>query len=145
MPKFILFVRATPQTEGLTSPSNTTAQLECMLAFNTSLVDAGVLLSGDGFLPSSKGARVQFSSNPDTEPTVVHGPFDVSSLVSGYWIIKVGNLDEALGWAKKIPFDSDDSVVEVRQIAGEDDYEGMTDEMKEKEEELRKRVEGEAN
>ncbi|KAK5651809.1 hypothetical protein OQA88_11677 [Cercophora sp. LCS_1] len=137
MPKFALLVRATLQTESRTPTSATPALLEAMLAYNTSLVDAGVLLSGDGFLPSSKGARVHFSSNET--PRVEHGPFDVSSLVSGYWVLKVKDLEEALEWAKKVPFGEGD-VVEVRQIAGEDDFE-MTDGMKEKEEELRKRIE----
>jgi hypothetical protein len=40
--------------------------------FNEELVNAGVLLAGEGLHPTSKGARVKFSSS---KRTVVDGPF----------------------------------------------------------------------
>ncbi|KAK0725939.1 hypothetical protein B0H67DRAFT_571937 [Lasiosphaeris hirsuta] len=144
MPKFALFVRATPTAESDTLPANLSAELEEMGAFNTTMADAGVLLVADGFLPSSRGARVHFSSTPNTEPTVARGPFDVASLVSGYWIIKVADLDEAVAWAKKVPFRTDDAVVEVRRVASAEDFgELMTEEVRKVEEGLRARIGGE--
>jgi hypothetical protein len=119
--------------------------MTAMLAFNTSMVDAGILVSGEGLLPSSKGARVQFSSGSDT--TVTNGPFEAGSLISGFWVIKAKDLDEAVAWARKAPFgqfaSNDGQVLEVRQITSADDFgDLMTDELKKGEEELRKRVDG---
>jgi len=139
MPKFAMLVRATAVSESGTFPPDMTKLLEDMAAYNATLVDAGVLVAGDGFLPSSKGARVHFSSR--IAPTVTHGPFEPSSLVSGYWIIKAADLDEAISWAKKVPFKTDESVVEVRQVAGEEDFgDSMTDELKEKDAAMRKKL-----
>ena len=112
-----------------------------MAAYNDALLGAGVLLAGDGFLPSSQGARVRFSSSPDAEPSVEHGPFDVASLVSGYWILETESLEEAIGWAKKVPFRTDDAVVEVRRVSGVEDFEGVADEVRMLDEGLRKRLE----
>ncbi|KAK3364634.1 hypothetical protein B0T25DRAFT_70133 [Lasiosphaeria hispida] len=143
MPKFALFVRATPASESDTLPPNLAAELEEMAAFNSTMADAGVLLVADGFLPSSRGARVHFSSTPHAEPTVTHGPFEVSSLVSGYWIIEVKDLEEAVAWATKVPFRTDDAVVEVRRVAGAEDFgELMTEEVRKVEEGLRVRIGG---
>ncbi|GAB1313427.1 hypothetical protein MFIFM68171_03637 [Madurella fahalii] len=139
MPKFAMLVRATADAESGELPHDMTKLLEDMLAYNASLIDAGALIHADGFLPSSKGARVQFSST--AAPTVTYGPFDAPSLVSGYWIINTANLDEAISWAKKVPFKTDDAVVEVRQIAGADDFgDKMTDELKAKEATMKEKL-----
>ncbi len=38
------------------------------------------------------------------KPTVIDGPFaETKELISGYWIIDVKSLDEAVSWAKRIP------------------------------------------
>lgn len=62
--------------------------------------------------------------------------------MSGFWVIKAADLDEATGWARKVPFKDDRCAIEVRQVAGEDDFgDQMTDELKAKEGELRKQTE----
>lgn len=43
-----------------------------MGTYNEELVKAGVMLAGEGFHPSSKGARVRFSG---ANRTVIDGPF----------------------------------------------------------------------
>jgi hypothetical protein len=92
-----------------------------MGAFNDELVKAGVMLAGEGLLPSEKGARVVFSG---TERKVVDGPFTESKeLVAGYWLWQVKSMDEALEWAKRIPNpDGDDGIVELRQIGEAEDF-----------------------
>jgi hypothetical protein len=53
---------------------------------------------------------------------VIDGPFAESKeLVAGYWILQVKSLDEAVEWAKRVPFEAggeygDEAEVEVRQI-----------------------------
>ncbi|KAK0634186.1 hypothetical protein B0T14DRAFT_561701 [Immersiella caudata] len=140
MPKFALLVRATAFSESGKLPPDASTLLTKMTEYNTLLLDSGVLLSGDGLSASSRGARVYFSST--AAPTVKKGPFDVDTLVSGYWMIKAKDLDEAVEWARKIPFATDDGIVEVRPVTGPEDFgEHMTDELKAKAEELRVRLE----
>ncbi|KAK0654772.1 YCII-related protein [Cercophora newfieldiana] len=140
MPKFALLVRATALSESGQLPPDMGTLLTKMTEYNTLLIDSGVLVAGDGFQRSSFGARVHFSST--SPPTVSKGPFELGSLVSGYWIIKAANLDEAVEWARKIPFATDDGVVEVRQVSGPEDFgEHMTEELKAKDDELREKLE----
>jgi hypothetical protein len=91
-----------------------------MAVFNKAMQTAGVLIMGGGLLQSSKGARINFSSS--TEPAITLGPFDVSSLVSGYWHIKADTLKKAIEWAKKVPFKRDGEAVEIRQISTPKDF-----------------------
>jgi len=89
-----------------------------MEKYNKKLQDAGVLISLDGLHPSSKGVRVLFSNS---KPTITDGPFPNSEeLVAGYWIIKVDSKEDAINWAKQIPFQ--DGVVDIRQIQEMSDF-----------------------
>jgi len=138
MSKFALFVRATPAAESGAPPP--TALLEEMTAFNASLVDAGILLSAEGLLSSSTGTRVSYFSS-GAPPAATPGPFDAASLVSGFWIIKAKDLDEAVAWARKVPFREDGAVVEVRQVAGPEHFgDQMTEEIREKENAMREKL-----
>lgn len=134
--RFMVMVKATPESEASQMP--TEQELTEMLAYNTKLVEAGVMVTGEGLLASSKGARVAFGSG---EPVVTDGPFTESKeLVAGFWVWNVGSLDEAVEWAKQIPFQ--DGEVEIRQIASEEDFgEEFTPELREAEAELRARSE----
>jgi hypothetical protein len=100
--RFMVIVKADKQTEAGVLP--TEADLAAMGKFNEELVKAGVMLDGGGLQPSSKGARVAF---PGGKPIVTDGPFaETKELVAGYWIWNVKSLDEAIEWAKKVPFGS---------------------------------------
>ena len=89
-----------------------------MAKYNDELAKAKVLISLDGFHPSSKGARVSFSKG---KTSVTDGPFpNPEELVAGYWVIKVDSKEEAIKWAQRIPFE--DGVVEIRQIQEMSDF-----------------------
>ena len=109
-----------------------------MGAYNEELVKAGVMLAGEGLLPSSQGARVRFDK--DGSSTVVDGPFaETKELVAGFWILEVSSREEVLEWVKKAPFR--DSEVEVRQVFADDDFgDAMTPELREKENQMREAV-----
>jgi len=103
MPKFVMFVRAGAEAESGRTP--TQAELAEMGVYNDSLKTAGILEAAQGFLPSSKGVRLGYTASGKAEDVkVTPGPFPVDSLVCGYWIITTKDIDEAIGWAKKIPF-----------------------------------------
>ena len=95
---------------------------ERMGKYNQSLVDAGILLAAEGLTPSKDGAIVGFAKGKNT---VKDGPFaEAKELVAGFWIIQVKSKDEAIEWAKRIPFD-EGGEVEVRRVAEISDFEGV--------------------
>lgn len=118
------------------------AMFEEMGRFNTAMVDAGVLLAGEGLAPSSQGAVVTFPDGGGDGATVTDGPFtEARELIGGFWILKVDSLDEAVSWARKAPFRAGEQV-EVRRVTEAEDFEGIAPEgVLEQEKELRERAE----
>jgi hypothetical protein len=117
--RFMLIVKASPESEAGKMPS--TELLAAMGKFNEELVNAGVLLAGEGLHPSSRGVRVHFSGN---KRTVVDGPFsETKELIAGFWLIQVKSLDEAIEWVKRCPNPMEsDSDIEIRQVFEADDF-----------------------
>mgnify|MGYP003293148406 CR=1 FL=1 len=68
--RFMILIKANKTSEAGVMPDE--KLLSDMGKFNEELVNAGVMLAGEGLHPSSKGARVRFSG---TKRTVVDGPF----------------------------------------------------------------------
>jgi hypothetical protein len=136
--KFAMLVRASSEAE-VDKP--TTEMFEEMMAYNKQLTDAGMLLHADGFLPTAQGARLSYTASGKADDVgVTRGPFAPESTVAGYWIVQAKDLDEVIEWAKKIPFR--EGAVEVRSIAGEDDFgDAMTPELKKQHEEMRQKLE----
>jgi len=109
--------------------------------FNEELVEAGMMLAGEGLHPSSKGARVRFEG---TQRSVIRGPFTGSTnLVAGFWMWKVESLDEAIEWVKRIPAPARGEMeVEIRPAFEADDFGAeFTPELREQEERLRAKSE----
>jgi hypothetical protein len=135
--RVMVLVKATEESEAGRMPNE--QELREMGNFNEELVKAGVMLAGEGLHPSSKGARVEFSSG---EPKVIDGPFaETKELIAGYWLWQVKSLDEAIEWVKRAPFQPG-NVVEVRPVFEPDDFgEAFTPELREQEERLRQQTE----
>lgn len=115
--RFMMIVKANKDSEAGIMP--TTEQIVEMGKYNEELIKAGVLLAMDGLRASSKGARVKFDGD---KRTVVDGPFiETKELVGGFWIIQVKSKEEALEWARRVPF-KDGEELEVRQIAEPADF-----------------------
>lgn len=114
--RFMIIVKGTPEEEGQPPSSELIAE---MGKFNEEMIAAGVLLAGKGLQPSKHGAVVKFDGK---KQTVVDGPFsEAKELIGGFWIISVQDLEEAVGWAKRIPFESGE--VEVRRVSEVTDFE----------------------
>ena len=116
---------------------------EAMGRYNTALVDAGVLLAGEGLTPSSQGKLLTFDGDPGEEPTVTDGPFtEAKELVGGFWILEVPSLDEAVEWARRAPLGGG-SHLQVRRITEASDFADVAPaEVLDAEETLRARVAG---
>jgi len=134
--KVIVFVKANNDSESGVMP--TTAELAEMGNFNEELVKAGIMLSGEGLLSSDKGKKVRFDGK---NRSVIDGPFsETKELVAGFWVWKVKSMDEALEWARRIPFQEGE--VELRPVAEEEDFGAeFTPELREQEARLRREIE----
>jgi hypothetical protein len=115
--RFMMQVRADKKTEAGVLPSKDL--VAAMGRFNEAMAKAGVLLAGEGLQPSSKGARITFSG---AKRTVTAGPFtETRELIAGFWMIQVKSKEEAIEWAKRVPF-TDGEVIEVRQVFETSDF-----------------------
>jgi hypothetical protein len=106
--------------------------------FNEELARAGVMLAGEGLHPSSKGKRVRFDGK---QRTVIDGPFTESKeLVAGYWLWQVRDMDEAVEWIKRAPFDGGVEI-ELRPVFEADDFgDAYTPEVRAQDERVRAQV-----
>jgi hypothetical protein len=134
----MIIVKATEDSEAGKMPS--TELLTAMGKFNEELVNAGVLLAGEGLHPSSKGARIRYDG---ARRTVIDGPFaETKELIAGFWLIQVKSREEAIEWMKRCPnpFDGP-SEIEIRQVFEMEDFgEVATPELVAQEEALRARM-----
>ena len=136
--RFMIIVKATEDSEAGKMPS--TELLTAMGKFNEELVNAGVLLAGEGLQPSAKGARIRYEG---TQRTVIDGPFpETRELVAGFWLIQVKSKEEAIEWMKRCPNPSDGpSEIEIRQVFELEDFgDAATPEVVAQEEALRARL-----
>lgn len=139
--RFMVIIKATADSEAGVMPSE--ELLAAMGRYNEELVEAGVMLAGEGLQPSSKGARVKFSGN---QRTVVDGPFiETKELIAGFWIFQVESLEACVEWVRRCPNPMPgDSEIEIRQIFEAEDFgDEFTPELREKEERIRARISSE--
>ncbi|MGW6918400.1 YciI family protein [Kitasatospora sp. NPDC054939] len=110
--RFMMLVKATADSEAGTMPGPEV--FEAMNRYNDELIKAGVLLAADGLHPTSEGFRVTFGTGGDT--SVADGPFTgTEELLAGYWLIDVPSKEDAVAWARKVPFEPGDTL-EVRRV-----------------------------
>jgi len=137
--KVMVIVKATADSEAGKMP--TEQEFAAMTKFNEELVKAGIMLDGQGLLPSSKGHRVRFSGD---KRMVLDGPFtETKEVIAGYWIWQVKSLQEAVEWVKKCPNPMrTDSEIEIRQIASAEDFgDSYTPEIEAREDAMREQIE----
>ena len=136
--KVMVMVKATTDSEAGAMPS--TELLEAMGKFNEELVNAGVMLAGEGLHPSSRGVRIAFDG---PQRRVIDGPFaETRELVAGFWLWQVRSLDEAVEWAKRCPNPMPcPSELEIRPIFEAEDFGAeFTPELRAQEDRLRERL-----
>jgi hypothetical protein len=140
--RVMVIIKANKDSEAGIMPSE--KLLTDMGKFNEELVNAGVMLAGEGLHPSSKAKRVKFSGG---QRIVTDGPFaETKELIAGFWLWQVKSIDEAVDWVKRIPFDPetspDNSEVEIRPVFEAEDFgEEYTPELRAQEDRLRAEIE----
>jgi hypothetical protein len=139
--RVMVIIKANADSEAGIMPSE--KLLTEMGKFNEELVNAGLMLDGEGLHPSSKAKRVKFSGS---KRIVTDGPFaETRELIAGYWIWKVKSMDEAVEWVKRVPFDDEsaqsDAEIEIRQIFEAEDFGAeFTPELREQEDRIREQA-----
>ncbi|PKN47289.1 MAG: dehydrogenase [Deltaproteobacteria bacterium HGW-Deltaproteobacteria-20] len=138
--RVMVIVRATKNSEAGVMPSE--KMLAEMGRFNEELVNAGVMLAGEGLHPSSRGKRILFDGG---NRSIVDGPFaETGEVMAGFWIWKVKSMDEAVEWARRCPdpMPGEEAVLELRPVFEADDFgEELTPALRAQEERLRAEVE----
>jgi len=105
-----------------------------MNKFNEELVNAGVMIGGEGLHPASEGVRVTFK---DGKATVADGASP--GVLDGFWLWKVKSVGEAIDWVKRIP--NVDGEVEIRQAFETEEFSDIiSPEAVEQEERLRQKI-----
>jgi hypothetical protein len=138
--RVMVLVKATKDSEAGILP--TTELLDAMTRYNEALVDAGIMLSGEGLHPSSEGKRVAFDG---PRRSVIDGPFaETRELVAGFWLWQVEDMAEAVAWVKRCPNPMlGPSEIEIRPVYETPDFgDVMTPEIKEREERIREKTAG---
>ena len=136
--RVMVIIKANEDSEAGVLPSE--KLLTEMGKFNEELVNAGLMLDGEGLHPSSKGKRVKFSGG---NRIVTDGPFaETRELIAGYWIWKVNSIDEAVEWVKRVPFNAEsspsDAEIEIRPIFETEEFGAeLTPELREQEDRIR--------
>jgi hypothetical protein len=120
--RFLMIVKATPLSERGQFPPDAERMFAEMAEFNNEMIRAGVMVDAAGLKPSSAGKRIRFAGRGNT--VVTDGPFAATNeLISGYWVIQCKDVDEALSWAQRAPFD--DGEIELRPFHEPEDFAGL--------------------
>ena len=137
--KFMILVKATKNSEAGVMP--TQELLTAMMQYNQALVDAGIMLAGEGLHPSRKGARVRFSGS---KRVVTGGPFaETNEVVAGYWLWQCRSMDEAIEGVKRCPnpMPGEESEIEIRPLFEAEDFGSeLTPELRAHEDRMREQI-----
>ncbi len=136
--RVMVIVKATKDSEAGIMPS--TELLEAMGKYNEELVNAGIMLAGEGLKPSAQGRRVAFDG---PSRMVVEGPFaETRELVAGFWLWQVKDMAEAVAWVKRCPNPMPGpSEIEIRPVVEAADFgDAFTPELADQEDRLRGRL-----
>ncbi len=138
--RVMVIIKATKNSEAGVMPSE--KLLADMGKYNEELVEAGIMLAGEGLHPSREGKRVRFAGG---KRTVIDGPFaETKELVAGFWLWQVNSMEEALEWVRRCPdpMPGEESMIEIRPLYEAEDFgERFSSELRGQEERLRAEVE----
>jgi len=119
--KFMLIMRANDDAKTAHENMPFSEVIEKMGAYNESMINAGVLVAGDGLADDlSEAFVVDFAGET---PIATDGPYgETHELFSGFWIIQVSSKEEAAEWASRAPLGAG-SKLEVRRVTDMSDFE----------------------
>ncbi|OLT46363.1 transcription initiation protein [Saccharomonospora sp. CUA-673] len=118
--KFMLIMRATDETLAAYENVDFNEVIAVMGKFNEEMINAGVMIGGEGLDPQDQGVVVDYSG--DT-PVVTDGPYgETKELFNGFWMLEVASKEEAVEWAKRAPMQGPGSKMEIRRVSEIDEF-----------------------
>jgi hypothetical protein len=122
--KYMLIMRTTEEALRASEELDLEEVINAMGRYNESMMDAGVLVAGEGLADAAEGFVIDFDDEP---PSVTDGPYGATrELFNGFWIIRVPSREEAVEWASRAPL-GPGSKLEVRRVHDEGDFEDHAD------------------
>jgi len=123
--KYMLIMRSTDEATAAFKAIPFGEVIEQMGAYNEALLNAGVMLAGDGLADSmTDNFVVEFTTET---PIVTDGPYgETHELFSGFWIIETATKEEAIQWASRCPL-VPGSKLEVRRVTDMSDFAEFAD------------------
>ena len=110
--RVMVMVKASPESEAGVAEDMPAGAMD---TYNDELVKAGVMLAGEGLLPSSRGVRVTWQ--PDGKLTRTDGPFtEAKDLVGGFTLVEARDIDQAVELSRGCPILEGGGSVEVRPV-----------------------------
>jgi hypothetical protein len=83
------------------TPEQASEMMAAYGALGAAMKEAGVLLGGEGLQPTSTATTVRVRND---ETLTTDGPFaETREQLGGYYLLDCKDLDEAIGWAARIP------------------------------------------
>lgn len=139
--KYMMIMRTTDSAVEASKDMPFEEIINAMGAYNESMINAGVLLAGEGLAEATEDANflVDFAQDP---PLITDGPYgETHELFNGFWIIQASSKEEAVEWASRCPL-GPGAKLEVRRVTDASDFEDFADnEYIQKEEGWREREE----
>ncbi|MFB7873950.1 MULTISPECIES: YciI family protein [unclassified Nocardia] len=118
--KYMLIMRATDEAWAAMANVDFDEILETMGKFNDELINAGVLVAAEGLADAAEGVVVDYSSET---PVVTDGPYgETKELFGGYYILNVASQEEAVEWAKRMPYAGPGTKTEIRRVSSIDEF-----------------------
>jgi hypothetical protein len=124
MSKYMFIMRSTAEAAEASQDLDFEEIINAMGRYNESMVEAGVLVGGDGLTDAAQGSVVTFGGE---KPIITDGPYgEVHELFNGFWIVEVATKEEALEWASRAPLGVG-AKLEVRRITDDTDFADFQD------------------
>ncbi|MGW9402382.1 YciI family protein [Arthrobacter sp. NPDC055585] len=124
--KYMMIMRTTDSAVEASKDMPFEEIINAMGAYNESMINAGVLLAGEGLAEATEDANflVDFAQDP---PLITDGPYgETHELFNGFWIIQASSKEEAVEWASRCPL-GPGAKLEVRRVTDASDFEDFAD------------------
>lgn len=124
MPKYMLIMRPQAGAELFSGELPFEEIINQVGAYNEMLIDAGVLVAGEGLTDAAQGVVIDSTGE---KPIVTDGPYgEIHELFNGFYILEVSSQQEAVEWALKMPL-TRGSKTEIRRVTDESDFAAFDD------------------
>jgi hypothetical protein len=88
--------------------------LSAWQAFDDAAREAGVLIACEGLEPTPAATTVR---NEGGRRRIVDGPYmETKEQLGGFALLEVADLDEAMAWAERTPWNGDGCTTEIRPV-----------------------------